>query len=43
LALVPIQAPSSAPVVDDTITTWLPPSPGDYIVRLTLATARETR
>lgn len=35
-ALVPIQAPSSTPVVDDTITTWLPPSPGDYIVRLTL-------
>jgi subtilase family serine protease/flagellar hook assembly protein FlgD len=35
-ALVPIQAPSSTPVVDDTITTWIPPSPGDYIVRLTL-------
>ncbi|HEY7696888.1 MAG TPA: FlgD immunoglobulin-like domain containing protein, partial [Vicinamibacteria bacterium] len=35
-ALVPIQAPSSTPVVEDTLTTWLPPSPGDYIVRLTL-------
>ncbi len=35
-ALVPIQAPSATPVVDDTITTWLPPEPGDYVVRLTL-------
>ena len=35
-AFAPIQPPSAAPVVADTITTWIPPAPGDYLVRLTL-------
>jgi subtilase family serine protease/flagellar hook assembly protein FlgD len=35
-ALVPIQLPSNRPVVNDVITTWIPPGPGDYVVRLTL-------
>ncbi len=35
-ALVAIQPPSSEPVVNDTLTTWVPPGPGDYLVRLTL-------
>jgi subtilase family serine protease/flagellar hook assembly protein FlgD len=32
----PIEPPSSTPVVDDTFTTWIPPAPGDYFVRLTV-------
>ena len=32
----PIQPPSAVPVIAGTITTWIPPAPGDYLVRLTL-------
>jgi subtilase family serine protease/flagellar hook assembly protein FlgD len=35
-AFTPIQPPSDTPVIADTITTWIPPGPGDYLVRLTL-------
>ena len=35
-AFTPIQPPSDVPVIADTITTWIPPAPGDYLVRLTL-------
>ena len=35
-AFTPIQPPSNVPVIADTITTWIPPAPGDYLVRLTL-------
>lgn len=30
----PVQPPSNVPVVSDLFTTWLPPAPGDYLVRL---------
>ncbi len=30
-----IQAPSARPVVDGRFTTWVPPGPGSYLVRLT--------
>ncbi|MDJ0852191.1 MAG: CARDB domain-containing protein [Myxococcota bacterium] len=32
---MPITPPSSVPVVDDRFTTWVPPAPGSYFVRLT--------
>ena len=35
-AFTPIQPPSIFPVADDVLTTWLPPAPGDYLVRLTV-------
>ena len=35
-AFTPIQPLSNVPVVDDLFTTWLPPEPGDYLVKLTL-------
>ncbi|MGH9389289.1 MAG: FlgD immunoglobulin-like domain containing protein, partial [Vicinamibacteria bacterium] len=33
---IPVQPPSNVPVVNDLFTTWLPPGPGDYLVRLRL-------
>ncbi len=32
----PIAPPSSTPVLDGTFTTWVPPGPGSYLVRLTV-------
>jgi subtilase family serine protease/flagellar hook assembly protein FlgD/fibronectin type 3 domain-containing protein len=33
-SFTPVQSPSNVPVVGDVITSWLPPGPGDYLVRL---------
>ena len=35
-AFSPIQPPSDVPVADDILTVWLPPAPGDYLVKLTV-------
>jgi subtilase family serine protease len=35
-AFTPIQPPSSVPVIEDVIVTWIPPAAGDYLVRMTV-------